>query len=230
MVSKDIRRIIDEITANAKVISIGAESTLLLGDISGIRVVLKLRRKKPYMDPVLSSSLARERTSKEAKIMVMARSRGIPAPRVYMVLPSIGLIIMEYIEGLSLKDALNMNEIDPVVAGLETGKIIGLLHKSGIVHGDPTTTNFIKYNNNLYLIDYGLSDFSSKREDRAVDIHLFRRVVEASHTSISTILLESFFEGYRSVMGREAKAIIERASEIALMGRYVEERRTVWGV
>ncbi|WP_062662782.1 hypothetical protein [Aeropyrum camini] len=35
------------------------------------------------------------------------------------------------------------------------------------------------------MIDYGLAEFSSSVEDRAVDLHLFRRAVESTHAPLA---------------------------------------------
>ncbi len=228
MVSVDIRRIIDLITEKSEVLRVGAESTLYLSNINNIKIILKIRRMKPYMDPELASHLVYSRTVKEAKIMATARINSVPTPRLYLVLPSLGLIAMEYLEGPTMKSALDVGELDPIKAGYEAGTIIGKLHSIGIAHGDPTTSNFIIKNNYLYIIDFGLAEFTNKLEDRAVDIHLFRRIAYSSHANIAETLVRSFESGYKSQLGKEAERVIDRAREIELMGRYVEERRTVW--
>ena len=34
------------------------------------------------------------------------------------------------------------------------GKLVGTLHKNGIMHGSLTTSNFIFYKNQIYIIDF----------------------------------------------------------------------------
>ena len=228
MVSEDFRRIISRITSRARILSIGAESVLLIARLNNYKIILKFRRMKPYMDPELAKSLAILRTIKESKIIAIINKNGIPSPHILFSLPNAGLIGMEYLEGNTLKEALEQELVDPRTAGRTAGEIIGRVHSIGIVHGDPTTSNYIIKNNNYYLIDYGLSDFSDKFEDRAVDIHLFKRAALATHAKYADILVESFLEGYRAALGEAADRVIERASKLELMGRYVAERRTVW--
>ena len=212
-----------------KLLRRGAESEIRVGTYAGLRAVFKLRVPKRYMDPGLDSMLRRRRTAREARVIALALRHGVPAPRLYGVFPAAGLIVMEYVEGPQLKEALENGLVDPARAGWDAGSILGKLHAAGVVHGDPTTSNYIYTGQGLRLIDYGLAEASVSVEDRAVDIHLFRRAVEASHPEHSRTLMDAFLEGYRSVMGEDAKAIIQRAEEIALRGRYVEERRrTVW--
>lgn len=229
MVSYDPNRIIGAIQEEAELIARGAESELRLGLFHGAKVVYKLRTRKPYMDPALDSKLRRIRTAREARVIAAALEGGVPAPKLYMVLPSAGLIVMEYVEGPQLKNALWRGLIDPSRAGYDAGFILGSLHSLGIVHGDPTTSNYIVSNRGLVLIDYGLSDFTSSIEDRAVDIHLFRRAVMSTHAGVADKLYRSFRQGYREGLGPEAGEVLERAREIELRGRYVEERRkSVW--
>ena len=42
------------------------------------------------------------------------------------------------------------------------------------MHGDLTTSNFIFYKNQIYIIDFGLSQNSIKPEDHAVDLRLIK--------------------------------------------------------
>lgn len=225
MVSEDLRRLLDYVSSQ-RLLSRGAESEIRMGMFLGMKAVFKLRVRKPYMHPALDRRLRRQRTLREAKVIARARQAGVPAPGLLLVLPSIYLIVMEYVEGRLLKDELE-EKGEPLAR--EAGRILGLLHKAGIVHGDPTTSNYIVSRKGLVLIDYGLSQFSDSIEDRAVDLHLFRRAVEATHPSLASTSWGAFLEGYRSILGAEAEQVIGRAEEIALRGRWVEERRrTVW--
>ncbi len=232
MVPDDPRSLLEHILRNSTLLSRGAESEIRLGLIKGIMVVFKVRTPKSYMHPKLDSMLRTQRTIREARIIAHARASGVPAPRLVMVLPSLGLLAIEYVYGHTLRDLLIQGQDDAYTLAFEAGAILGRLHKSGIVHGDPTTSNYIvsKRDGRLILIDYGLSEFSDTLEDRAVDLHLFRRAAEATHPDISELLVNGFYDGYKSVLGVEADRVIGRAREIALMGRYVEERRTVWRV
>jgi len=207
----------------------GAESEIRVGPYHALQAIYKLRVPKEYMDPELDMVLRSRRTVREAKVMAVALTGGVPAPLLYGVYPIAGLIVMEYIRGPQLKQALEEETIDPVEAGHEAGLILGRLHRVGVVHGDPTTSNFLVETGRLRLIDYGLAELSVDIEDRAVDLHLFRRAVEASHPEKAGTLYESFLEGYRRGMGEGSEEVIKRAREVALRGRYVEERRkTVW--
>ncbi len=211
------------------VIARGAESELRLGMFGGVKAVYKVRRRKEYMDPELDRDLRRARTLTEAKILYTARKAGARVPRLLAIFPSLYLIIIEYIDGYKLKDLISYLSEEECHLLTEAGAILGILHNTGIVHGDPTTSNYIVSQEGLYMIDFGLSEFSSAIEDQAVDLHLFRRAVTSTHAPVAGKAYECFTSGYRQVRGDRADPVVRRADEILLRGRYVEERRTVWG-
>ena len=45
----------------------------------------------------------------------------------------------------------------------EIGKLVGLLHKNGVMHGDLTTSNFILFKNIIYMIDFGPVSYTHLR-------------------------------------------------------------------
>ena len=66
----------------------------------------------------------------------------------------------------------------------DMGKLVGTLHKNGIMHGDLTTSNFIFYKNQIYIIDFGLSQNSIKPEDHAVDLRLIKEILNSAHAKL----------------------------------------------
>lgn len=229
MVSLDAERLVEALKG-LPLIKRGAESEIRLGSFLGVKAVFKVRVRKPYMHPRLAARLSSQRTRREARVIAAALEAGVSAPLLLAVLPSAGVLVMEYVEGPLMREALaGAGSWGAVRLAREAGVILGRLHSAGIVHGDPTTSNFIVSGRGLVLIDYGLAEFTSHVEERAVDLHLFRRAVEATHASMAKELYEAMLDGYKSVLGGEAERVAERAEEIRLRGRYVEERRrSVW--
>mgnify|MGYP001772907018 FL=1 len=214
--------------SSMRVVKQGAESFVLEGSFLGMKAIFKLRVPKAYMDPSLDRSLRFERTMKEAKVLATAYRAGVNVPRVLAVYPSMGLIVMELIEGPTLKEVIDTGGPWRDLA-VEAGRQVGLLHRAGIVHGDSTTSNMIVRGGAVYLIDFGLADFSISPEDRAVDVHLLREAVTSTHPSIAEELYSLFLKGYESALGHEAaKVVAERARAVEMRGRYVASRRTVW--
>ena len=206
----------------------GAESEIRLGYYLGLKVIFKIRKRKSYMHPKLDIYLRKMRTKREAQTLIRALEIGAKVPRVIAIYPSLGLLILEYIEGMTLKEYLNKIGLN-IELVKEAGRILALVHKAKIIHGDPTTSNYIVSRKGLYLLDFGLADLGQDVESRAVDLHLFRRALESTHSGLALRAFDIFKEGYLEVLGYEADKIIKRAEEIRLRGRYVESRRkSVW--
>jgi TP53 regulating kinase-like protein len=209
-------------------IASGAEANLYRGRFLGYDVVVKHRVSKPYRDVKLDLMIRRDRTLTEAKIMLLAMSLGVRVPTVLYVDLENSIIVMEYVEGVLLRDYIGLVDEGVRRAYLELlGVYVGKLHKNDITHGDLTTSNVIvSSNGSLYIIDFGLSKISNDVEDKAVDIHLLMRSFESIHYNMSKELLTYFLRGYRSVLSTtEVNDILNTVKEIRLRGRYVEERR-----
>ncbi|MGC9071849.1 MAG: Kae1-associated kinase Bud32 [Acidilobus sp.] len=214
-------------TKGMRLVKQGAESIVLQGDFLDMKAVFKLRVPKPYMHPALDSRLRYQRTLKEARVLATATASGVNVPRLYAVYPSMGLIVMEYIEGPTLKEYVGLEGWRDLV--MDAGAQLGLLHRAGVVHGDSTTSNIVVRGGRAYLIDFGLAEFSRSEEDRAVDLHLFREAVLSTHPSLSSELFDLFVRGYESTVGTdEVKAVLKRVRDVEMRGRYVTARRTVW--
>jgi TP53 regulating kinase-like protein len=76
------------------------------------------------------------------------------------------------------------------------GKYVSILHNKNIIHGDLTTSNFIKRKDDLYLIDFGLSFYSERIEDMATDIRIMKEILSSAHIQIFDETYERFLEGY----------------------------------
>ncbi len=211
----------------AEIIALGAEAALIRTRFLGLDALVKLRLKKPYRDEALDKFLRGKRTEVEAKILVTLRKLGVPVPALYYVDLQKAVIVMDYVQGILLKDIIDSGNIVEACMYLTLiGESVAKMHNAGIVHGDLTTSNMIVSRGIPYLIDFGLSKFSRKLEDIGTDIHLFIRALESTHFVHKERLLECFMKGYRGVLGSEfVGKVMETVKEIRLRGRYVEERR-----
>jgi TP53 regulating kinase-like protein len=123
-------------------------------------------------------------------------------------------IIMEFIAGKNLKDVLT-----PQLC-FRIGVYTALLHINNIIHGDLTTSNFI-VSKKISLIDFGLSYYSTRTEDKAVDIRLIKQVFSSAHMPIYYDAFNRFTKGYLVVIGKKnANKILENVAEIEKRGRY----------
>jgi len=210
-----------------KLLQRGAEADLFLGFWHGLRVVRKIRVNKSYRIPVLDLALRQTRTVHEALIMHEAKKAGVPTPFIYMVDLEATEIVMEYIEGIRLREFLEGATSEMRIRLCTVlGEEIGKLHNYNIVHGDLTTSNAIVVGRvRLVLVDFGLSEFSQELEKRGVDILLGQRVFQSTHHSYGVECYHALLEGYRNEVGSSlAEQVEARVKEIARRGRYAIER------
>jgi TP53 regulating kinase-like protein len=192
----------------------GAEADIYIIQWGSKKAVSKVRLQKPYRHKELDAAIRKYRTVHEANFISAAKAAGVISPFVYFVDPIRAEIIMQFIEGNNVKDA-----ITPSLC-YEIGRYAAMLHTKSIIHGDLTTSNFIIKNNKLVLLDFGLSYYSERREDMATDIRLIKEVFASAHIDIMRAF-SRFMEGYASVMGwKKADKILENVKEIEQRGRY----------
>lgn len=186
----------------------GAEADIEIKDDT----VVKKRPRKKYRHPELDSRLREERTETEEKLIMEARRYGVNAPQIEM--KDDAELEVEKIEGETLKE--HVEETPELLRDL--GENIAYLHSTDIIHGDLTTSNAMVEDKTVLLIDFGLSFRSQRIEDKAVDIHLLKQVLETSHPEISKEGWDYFIEGYREY--EESDKVLEQLEEVEKRGRY----------
>jgi TP53 regulating kinase-like protein len=191
----------------------GAEADIYIVEWDSKKAVSKIRSPKSYRHQELDSAIRKYRTIHEASFMSAAKSVGIITPFVYFVDPVKAEIIMEFIEGQNIRDALT-----PDIC-YKIGRYAALLHAHDIIHGDLTTSNFVM-NKELVLLDFGLSYYSERTEDMATDIRLIKEVFTSAHIAVRKAF-PCFVEGYTSVAGsKKTDKILENVRTIEQRGRY----------
>jgi Kae1-associated kinase Bud32 len=181
----------------------GAEATVKVGEN-----VKKDRKKKKYRHPELDKRIRRERNKQETRILEKARQNGVNVPKVLK--SSETEFQMQKIRGEVLKEALD--ETPELLEELAEQMVH--LHQAEIIHGDLTTSNAITSEEEIYLIDFGLSFHSNRIEDKAVDIHLLKQVLKASHR-------EKFWEVFADSYSEKGdEKVLEKVSEIEDRARY----------
>ena len=66
----------------------------------------------------------------------------------------------------------------------------------------------------LYFIDFGLGFFSTKAEDKAVDLHLLKQALESKHYKNFEKLYKTILKNYKH------KDVLKRLEKVELRGRY----------
>ena len=213
--------------ANFDLIRKGAEANLYLGEWYGRKVIVKKRVEKAYRVEPLDKKIRAYRTVHEAQIIHEARKSGVPTPTICLIDISDFTIVMEYIEGIRLRDSLNnFSSEERLRACRSVGNLIGRLHERSIIHGDLTTSNMIRTSDEkIFFIDFGLSLYSIEVEDRGVDLHLVKRALNSTHYKYVDQCFGAVIEGYRAEVGDEkTESVLKKVREIEKRGRYFPER------
>ncbi len=201
-----------------QLITKGAEADIYITKWNDYKAILKIRKTKNYRNPILDSNLRKQRTIKESQTISKVKLYGIPAPLVYFVNLKKSFIIMQHIPGKPIHD---LSDSKIVFLSKQMGNLVGLMHKNGIMHGDLTTSNFILFKNKVYVIDFGLSQKTTKPEDHAVDLRLIKEILNSAHATIMKQAWKNFLVGYKSVVGTSKfLRITNLVSEIESRGRY----------
>ncbi len=196
-----------------KLIYRGAEAELWKSKFLGLPCVLKKRIRKEYRIKEIDERIRTSRVKNETRMLIKAR-RYVNTPHVLDVDEDECSIILEYIEGMKVRDIIYEGKMVERI-GKEIGKSIRKLHDAGIVHNDLTTSNFI-WNGKLWLIDFGLAKSSERIEDKATDLVVFKRMIFASHWDVADRLWKAFSKGYRL-----SKKMEERIKEIESRAKYM---------
>lgn len=187
--------------------------------------IVKDRVEKGYRLKDIDDKLRKSRTRREAKVLNKLQEINFPAPRMHDMCDKAMQIRMELIQGNKLRDVLYQN---PIALSEEAGRKIGLLHSEDIIHGDLTTSNMILSEESdsqqssgyreIKFIDFGLSFFSNKFEDKAVDLHLFRQALESKHYTNWEECFEAALKGYRETFAGHDD-VMKRFEQVEARGR-----------
>lgn len=206
----------------------GAEAVLYYD--SGSKSVLKERVKKDYRIPAIDVPLRKTRTKSEANILRKLYGYGFPVPKV-IECDEKQEIVMEHIPGEKMRDCLTEKNYKRYCK--ELGQKIRKLHDYHIIHGDLTTSNFIvskkgqakgknakqrakagkKDEDEIYFIDFGLSFYSHKIEDKAVDLHLLRQALESKHYQFWEQAFKEVAKAYGDA------EVLKRLEQVEMRGR-----------
>ena len=194
-----------------KLIAQGAEAKLFLNE----GTIIKNRFPKSYRIKEIDEKLRGSRTRREAKILQKLQAINFPAPKLIKNDEKENIVI-EKIEGRLVKDALENSNYKKLCS--EIGRKVAILHNNSIIHGDLTTSNII-LSNEVYFIDFGLSFFSEKAEDKAVDLHLLKEGLESKHYKIWEGCFKCALEAYKKE-AKNSHETLKRLEAVEKRGRY----------
>lgn len=194
-----------------KLIAQGAEAKLYEDNGN----IVKDRFQKKYRHPELDIKLRKSRTKREAKILEKLAAINFSSPKLIKNNEK-DMLIIQRIEGMLVKDMINSDNYIKLMG--EIGEKIAILHNNTIIHGDLTTSNII-YQNTAYFIDFGLSFFSHKIEDKAVDLYLLKQSLESKHYQIFENAFKEVLKSYEK-KAIEGNLVIKRLEVVEKRGRY----------
>ncbi len=197
----------------------GAEAELRRAEFLGREVVEKFRVPKAYRLPAMDEALRRSRIRVEARLMSEARAAGVAVPILYDVNLVENKIVMEFIDGPTVKEVLEAGGSRAHETAKEVGRIAGRLHRAGIIHGDLTTSNMILRDRRIVMIDFSLGGNDETAEARGVDLHLLREALTSAHKGAAAYYRD-VLAGYRETFGAGAGDVIRKVKEIESRGRY----------
>jgi len=180
-------------------------------------IILKDRFEKKYRHPEIDKRLRQFRTRREYKVLTKLSGSQFPCPKPKEMDDKLMKLEMDLIPGKPLKEVFDDNYVKHAT---EIGKRVAELHNMGIIHQDLTTSNMILHEKNkeIYFIDFGLSFFSEKEEDKAVDLHLLRRALESKHHLVFDKAYEIVLESYKKYSDTP-DLVLERLKQVELRGR-----------
>ncbi len=201
-----------------KLLKKGAEGDIFLTTWNKKKAILKDRKKKDYRNSLLDKRIRKKRTIRECEIISEVKSFGISTPLIYNMDIKNCTIIMQHIAGTVVKD---LSESKLIKSCFQIGKIVGVMHKNGIMHGDLTTSNFIVSKGKMFVLDFGLANKTNKPEDHAVDLRLLKEILNSAHTKIMNKSWSNFLKGYKSAVGSSRfSKVTNLVNVIESRGRY----------
>eukprot|EP01059_Diplonema_ambulator_P036249 TRINITY_DN8987_c0_g1_i1.p1 TRINITY_DN8987_c0_g1~~TRINITY_DN8987_c0_g1_i1.p1 ORF type:complete len:236 (+),score=74.91 TRINITY_DN8987_c0_g1_i1:51-710(+) len=204
----------------------GAEARVHKGLFYGKEAVIKERFKKDYRLAVLDAQLRKRRMVAEAKSLVRCRRLGIRAPAVYYCDLADMTLVMECVQGVTVREYLEKSAGSGSVEAADSkrvfaqkiGQALAMMHNGEIVHGDLTTSNLlITSDGEICLIDFGLSQTSNFVEDYAVDLYVMERAVQSTHAN-EDAFTNTILEAYKQKAYKGA-GTMERLEKVRARGR-----------
>ena len=229
--------------SSAVLVQQGAESRLYESTYLTVRCMVKQRFVKRYRHPSLDAAISRQRLWTECRTAVRVRRSGVDAPAVYYVDEDERLLVMERVDGLTVKQWMRQreeaagkeerkqaevgqdDETSAVMRGL--GRSIAAVHSCGVIHGDLTTSNVMLRHNArrdpadhtplLTVIDFGLAHNSSLIEDRAVDLYVLERAFLSTHPNSQSqfdVVLNGYLTG-----AKDGSKVLQKLHLVRQRGR-----------
>ncbi len=104
----------------------GAEAIVESVKWNGQDAISKIRNPRSYRHPALEKRLVRERMRSEVRIIEKLISNGLAVPSLYSVDIANSQIIMEFLEGMTLEQALRNKDFEKNL--VDTAELLASIH------------------------------------------------------------------------------------------------------
>jgi len=219
----------------------GAEAKIYKATFYGKPAIIKERFSKKYRHPDLDNQIRTNNVKMEVKCLTKCRKMGILVPSVYLVQPDECIVIMEFLDGITVRDYLlthqdNKDQKTILEIATKIGEVISTMHAGQIIHGDLTTSNMLlrgidqKTPFTVAMIDFGLSYIKGAVEDKAVDLYVLEKAFLSSHPNSENIfdaILKAYQESGHHDGSRRGKSgghadaskVLQRLNRVRTRGR-----------
>ncbi|MGQ0536896.1 MAG: bifunctional N(6)-L-threonylcarbamoyladenine synthase/serine/threonine protein kinase [Methanobacteriota archaeon] len=221
----------------------GAEAVVESGTFLSKPSIAKRRVPKRYRRAELDQSLRGARARLEARILARAKAAGVRVPVVYDVHEASATLSMERIHGPRLKEVLeSASPRRRTALSHRVGEGVARLHAAHIVHGDLTTSNMLVEGvegrrqkadgtrapepstfhlppsaPRICFIDFGLGHVTEEVEPKAVDLHVLKEALEATHARHPKVF-GHMLAAYKRAGG--APEVLATLRKVEARGRY----------
>lgn len=194
-----------------KILSFGAEAQVLVKDENTLK---KVRTVQEYRHPQLDRRIRKKRTKREFKVLNKLFNENINVPKVDNLNLDECSFEIQYIQGKCIIESMNLETLKLAITQ------IARIHKLEIVHGDLTPLNMLIKYSQIYIIDFGLSEYSKDREERAVDLNVFFIFLKNDYPELfkfKDLLLEIYRKEFND--NSQVDEIFTRLEEVERRGR-----------
>lgn len=215
----------------------GAEAKLYKGTYLGKSTIVKERFLKKYRQSQLDNFLTKERIRAECRAIVRCKTAGVLTPTIYLADINRRMIFMEYFDhSITVREFIKQVNEQQFI---EVAKMIGIelakIHCTGIVHGDPTSSNMLLVNIKnedrfdeisdlkVAFIDFGLAYIEVTAEDKGVDLYVLERALLSTHI-VAEELFSHMLNAYETYH-KNCEEVIKKYEEVKARGR----KRTMVG-
>ena len=195
-----------------ELLSFGAESQIFIINETTLK---KIRTPQVYRHPELDLKIRRKRAKREYKVLDSLYTQKMLVPRVQNLNLDECSFEMEFIKGNSLTKHMSLKYLKKTMAQ------IAKMHTLGIVHCDLTPLNvMVSKSGEIVIIDFGLSEYSSNREERAVDLNVFFIFLRNDYPELFAYK-DSLLEVYRKEFKDDSQVdeVFTRLEEVEKRGR-----------